>query len=185
MSLTTSNLWEVKVGGRRCPGIVQDIVIGARSLKWDVQQAIGTSGGITIYRGGTPIESIKIVVLLVDPETEENTDEVEAEWKSFVEMTVPKDGRQPPSFEFQNVLTDFLRPRLSKVAHKAHAPPEAATVQSGAPKTWIEFIEPRPRKFAPAGPPKPAQLDSGSLPPADEQEVEIQELIRKARQIPP
>ena len=48
MSLTTANVWDVKVGGRRVPGIVEDIQIEGRSLKWDVQQAIGTSGGITI-----------------------------------------------------------------------------------------------------------------------------------------
>lgn len=184
MSLTSTNAWEVKVGGRRVPGIVEDIQIEGRSLKWDVQQAIGTSGGITIYRGGKPIESVKIIVRLVDPETEENTDEVEAEWKSFVEMTVPKDGKKPPSFEFQNELADFLRPRLAKVAHKGHSIPEAATIQSGAPKVWIEFIEPRPRKIAPAGPPKPAQLDNAVRPPEDAREVEIQQLIEKAKQIP-
>lgn len=183
MSLTSAKVWEVKVGGRIVPGIVQDILINARSLKWDVQQAIGTSGGVTIYRGGTPIESIKIVTLLVDPETEENTDEVEAEWKALVEMTVPKDGKQPPSFEFQNVLTDFLRPRLTKVAHKSHATPEAASIVSGAPKVFIEFIEPRPRKPAPASPPKPAQLDSGVKPPADAAEQEIQDLITAAKQL--
>lgn len=152
----------IVLGGLTLPGIVHSVDGAEHPENWSVQMGISVSGAVTVWRGTTIAESIKVLLKL-------HNAAAFAGYYDARDVLRPKLGKKPPALTIVNPTINFNG--ITRVSCKNVGQPKWVE-QGGYWTGELTLIEYRPPKPIPAGtvePPKPTAEDPANV--AAEQEL--------------
>lgn len=159
---------DIVIGGRKVPGLIQDIRGLENKENIVVQMGVGVGGASTIWRGRPPIEGIEIEIIL-PTDTPEAKRASYAAFDDFIKFLKPNPSTKPPSYTVTNA--SFGNVFVKQVWYKGHTAPVYRV--NDPCKAIIKVDEFRKAKPIAIGPPEPAIIDPTNPSPKDTQEASL------------
>lgn len=160
---------KVTIGNLELPGIVESIDGAERPEVWAIQMGISVSGAVTVWRGTSLAEEIKILLKL------HNAAAFDA-YYDVRDKLRPKIGKKPPAHNIVNAAINFSG--ITQIACRNVGAPKWVA-QGGywtGLVTLVQYGKPRPVVAGTVEPPKPTAEDPANVKAAAELQSALDDL---------